>query len=313
MKNKLKIIFCGTPEYAVPSLEALAKVFEVVAVVAQPDKPSGRGERTISVPVKKVAERLGLKVLQFERIRDNVAELKKIPHDIIATVAYGQILSKEILEIPKYGVINAHGSLLPKYRGSSPIQWALIKGEKVTGVTIMQTAEGLDNGDILKMYPIDISEDDNAGTLFPKLAELSAKALVETLPLIAEGKIKPIKQNEAEATYFPMLRKVDGELDFSLSAGEIVGKVRGVNPWPGAYTMWGEQVVKVWEVRVSSLSQSNATVGQIIVSNPKDGLVVACGKGQAVEILELQLAGGKRLMAKEFLRGRIIPVGAVFG
>jgi len=310
-KNKLRVIFCGTPEYAVPSLEAVAHNFDVVAVIAQPDKPAGRGGATIAVPIKRVAERLGIKVLQFEKIRDNADELKKIPCDVMITVAYGQILSKEILDIPKYGVINAHASLLPKYRGSSPIQWALIKGEKVTGVTIMQTAEGLDNGDILTKYPIDIAEDDNAGTLFPKLAELSAKALVESLPLIVSGKIKPLKQNETEATYFPLLRKVDGEIDFCMNAVDITNKVRGVNPWPGAYTMWGEQAVKIWETKVSG--NRGATVGQVVVSSPKDGLVVACGGGETIEIVELQLAGGKRLNAREFLRGRIIPVGTVLG
>ena len=311
-KSKLRVIFFGTPEYAVPSLEALYANFDVVAVVSQPDRPSGRGNQVVATPVKAAAESLGIKVLQPPKIREAMEDLAQIPCDVMVTVAYGQIIPKQILDIARLGVINAHGSLLPKYRGSSPVQWALIKGEDTTGVTIMQTDTGLDSGHIWALFPISIDDSDTQQSLMLKLSKLSASALVETLPKIDSGEIASQPQEEGEATYFPLLRKTDGEIDFCDTAKSIVDKIRGLTPWPGAYTYLDDVVVKVWAASVTG-GVIGATGGEVIASNPADGLVVASGDAKGVYISELQLAGGKRMDIKDFLRGRVIPIGTVFG
>ena len=243
----MKIVFMGTPDFALYALEALVKSrHEIVAVVTQPDRPGNRGV-TVFSPIKKYAIEQGIPVYQYEKIsREGVADLRALSADLFVTVAFGQLLSKEIIDIPPYGIINVHASLLPKYRGSSPIQWAIIKGETVTGVTIMQTAEGLDTGDILYTEKLSINPFDNAGSMFEKLGALGARTLVEYLELLESGKAPaPTPQREEEASYYPMLKKSDGRIDWSNSADDVRNKMRGVTPWPGAFTKMGDKTVKI--------------------------------------------------------------------
>ena len=307
----MKVIFMGTPDFALYSLKALVASgkHEVIAVVTQPDKPGNRGAVTVS-PVKKYATERGIPVHQFEKIsRQGDDILSAYNADIFVTAAYGQILNQKILDIPKYGIVNVHASLLPAYRGSSPIQWALINGEKVTGVTIMQTNIGLDTGDILLQRSLEIDSDDTCGTLFHKLGELGAEALLEYLDMLSSGKeITPVRQDEKRASYFPMLKKADGKIDFNKSAAAVCDLLRGVTPWPGAYFMRGGKTVKLHSAEIAS--DMSGRPGKVLKAD-KNGLVVACG-GNAIRLKELQPEGKKRMTYTDFLNGNKITVGDIF-
>lgn len=305
----MRIVFMGTPGFAVPSLKKLIDTGRnVVAVVTQPDKASGRGNKLTPPPVKELALKSGLPVLQYNKIRaEGVTDLKALAPDLVVTAAYGQILSQEILDIPKYGVINVHASLLPKYRGSAPIQWAVINGDEYAGVTIMKTALAVDSGDMLLQKKIKIGEKESAGELFDRLAELGADALIEAIGLIERGAAVYIPQNDAEATHCKMLTKEDGLLDFKKTAGELDCFVRGVTPWPSAYYILDGKKFKVQEL---SAAEGSGKAGEVLTADVKHGLTVAVTDG-AVEITVLQAEGGKAMPAGAYLLGHAIPVGAI--
>lgn len=306
----MRVIFLGTPDFAVPSLRKIAQSnHEIVAVVTQPDRPRNRGIMTFS-PVKEAALELGLKVLQYERIsREGVEDLKELAPDIMVTCAFGQILSKEILAIPKFGVINEHASLLPKYRGSSPIQWSIINGENQTGVTIMKTAYEVDSGDILFADITNIGEEETAGELFRRLSIIAADSIVKALDIIESGNAVYTPQNHNNATYCKMLCKADGKIDWTKSAEEIKNFVRGMNPWPCAFTTLDEMVFKIHKVSVVK-SNFTGSIGEIVNSD-KNGLIVACGSG-FVSIDVIQAPNAQKMSAKDYLIGHKMQVGSIF-
>jgi len=305
----MKIVFMGTPEFAVPSLRALIGAgHEIAAVVTQPDRPSGRGKVLTPPPVKTAAEAAGIPVLQPAKIRTEefFAELSSYSPDLICVTAYGRILPKSILDLPPYGCVNAHASLLPRYRGAAPINWAIVRGESVTGVTTMLMDEGMDTGDMLLKREVAIEDDDTGETLSRKLAAVGGELLVETLALLEEGGLSPEKQDETLATYAPIIKKEDGLIDWSLPARDIRNLVRGMLPWPGAYTSLGGKMLKIFR---AALSEGEGQPGEVIKSGGRT-LRVAAGKG-ALDVLELQIEGGKRLESAAFLAGRKIPEGAI--
>ena len=302
----MKIVFLGTPDFAVKPLEAiLNSKHEVVAVVTQPDKPVGRKAIITECAVKSFAKSMGVKTLSYNKIRvEGVNDLKALQPDIMVTCAYGQILSREILDIAPKGIINIHASLLPKYRGAAPIQWAVINGDEETGVTIMQTEEGVDTGDIISVKTTKISKTETAGELFDRLSILGAELIVETLDKLENGTATKTKQNEDLATHVKMLKKEDGLIDFTKSATEIVNLTRGLNPWPVAFTYLNGKTLKIYsceEVEFSGIA------GEVLVCDVNNGIIVACGKN-AIKINELQLEGGKKMTARDFTVGRKIPV-----
>jgi len=301
----------GTPEFAVPSLRALVDSGdEVVAVVTQPDKPKGRGLEVAPPPTKVLAERHGIPVLQPAKIKTEefFNELKKFNPDLICVAAYGKILPKNILDLPHYGCINVHASLLPKYRGAAPINWAIIRGEKVTGITTMKMDEGMDTGDMLLKKEIPIEDEDTGETLSEKLSEIGARLLIETIRLLKEGQLNPIPQDHSQANYAPMLKKEDGKIDWQKSAEEIRNLIRGALPWPSAYTNLEGKLLKIYKVR---LAGGEGKPGEVIKS--ESGILrVATGKG-ALDILKLQIEGGKKLETQVFLRGRKIKEGTILG
>lgn len=299
----------GTPDFASGALEALIEAgHEITAVYTQPDKPKGRGKEVQMTPVKEVALKHNIPVYQPVRIKnaEEVEVLRGIPADIYVVAAFGQILSQEILDIPKYGCVNIHASLLPKYRGAAPIQWAVIDGEEKTGVTIMQMNAGCDTGDILytKEYILDAKE--TGASLFDKLMVLGAKAIVEALPLIEAGKLTPVPQNDAEATHAAKLTKELGKLDFNKSAIELERLIRGLNSWPSAYTSFRNKQLKIWEAEVVDALGIPGT----IVAVDKESFTIATGEG-GLRILSLQLEGKKRMETKDFLLGYPVTVGEV--
>jgi len=301
----------GTPEFAVPSLRALIESGEeVVAVVTQPDKPKGRGLEIVPPPTKILAEKHRIPVLQPAKIKTEefFIELKKFNPDLICVAAYGKILPKNILDLPTYDCINVHASLLPKYRGAAPINWAIIRGEKVTGITTMKMDEGMDTGDMLLKKELPIDDEDTGETLSEKLSEIGGKLLIETIRLLKEGRLNPIPQDHSQATYAPMLKKEDGKIDWKKSAEEIKNLIRGTLPWPGAYTNLEGKLLKIYKAR---LAEDEGKPGEIIKSD-SDTLRVATGKG-ALDILELQIEGAKRLKTEEFLRGRKIKERTILG
>lgn len=308
----MKVVFLGTPDFAVPSLNALIKSkHEVLAVVTQPDKKVGRERKLCYSPVKTLALEHGVKVLQFNKIRiEGVDELKNLNADIMISCAYGQILSQEIIDIAPYGIINVHGSLLPKYRGASPIQQAVIDGEEETGITIMQTEAGIDTGDILSVVKTKIGEDETAGELFERLSYLGGELLIETLDKIEQGKITPIKQDDSKATHVSMIKKEDGLIDFTKPAVVIFNKIRGMNPWPVAYTRLNDKMLKIFKSEVVLVDAENAKEGEVVFADKNLGLIVKCGQG-FLKITELQLEGGKRMASYDFLLGRKIAVGDI--
>ncbi|MBO5165132.1 MAG: methionyl-tRNA formyltransferase [Lachnospiraceae bacterium] len=319
----LKIVFMGTPDFAVGALQALVEAgHEIVAVVTQPDKAKGRSGKLSFSPVKECALENGLPVFQPERIKrpEAVAELKKYEADIFVVAAFGQILSKEILDMPRLGCINIHASLLPKYRGSSPIQWSVINGEEKTGVTIQQMNEGVDTGDILYQKEIVLDKKETGESLFDRLAVLGAEAVVEVLPLIEEGKVTPVPQNHEEATHTVMLDKAMGHMDFTKNAIELERLVRGLNSWPSAYTYFDGKQLKIWESDLCE-EEELSDEEQVYVKNAKPGEVVkveknrfavACGNG-ALWITSLQLEGKKRMSTHDFLLGNAMEKGMVLG
>lgn len=307
----MKIVFLGTPDFAIKPLEAILNSHhEVLAVVTQPDKPVGRKGIITPCDVKVFALSKGVKTLSYNKIRvDGVEDLKSLNPDIMVTCAYGQILSKEILDIAKYGVINIHASLLPKYRGSAPIQWSIINGDKQTGVTIMQTDVGVDTGDILKAVSLDITDTETAGELFERLSKLGAETIVSVLDDIEKGNVKPIKQDETQATHVGMLKKEDGILDFTKSTKDIVNLIRGLNPWPIAFTYHNGKTLKVYS---ASPIDCNGKAGTVISADVKNGLIVTTGDG-AIKINELQLEGSKKMSARDFLVGNKLQKGDILG
>ena len=310
----MRIAFLGTPDFAVPSLQMLIdRGYDVVGVFAQPDRPKGRGGKLTPPPTKVLAGQHGIPVFQPEKIRrpDGQEMLKSLAPDLMITAAFGQILSKENLAVPPLGCINVHGSLLPKYRGAAPIQWAVINGEKTTGVTTMLTDIGIDTGDMLLKKEIEILPDETAGELFDRIAILGAQVLEETLQALEAGTLQPVPQNEAEATHCAMLQKEDGHIDFQKTAQEIHDRIRGVSPWPGAYGLLDGQVLKLWKAKKATNWETQGEPGEILSADGKNGLIVAAADG-AVEILELQAAGAKRMDAKAYLRGKSLPVGGKF-
>lgn len=309
----MKVIFMGTPDFSVGTLEALvAAGHEVVLAVTQPDKPKGRGKEMQYTPVKECALKYNIPVYQPRRVREPecIEELRKYEADIMVVVAFGQILPKDILEMTEYGCVNVHASLLPKYRGAAPIQWSIIDGEEVTGVTTMQMNEGLDTGDMLLKVEIPIEEKETGGSLHDKLAEAGAKLCVETLEGLQAGTITPIPQGETTTSYAKMLDKQLGNINWSKSGVEIERLIRGLSPWPSAYTNWNDKVMKIWDASCVSV-ESDARPGTIIQVT-KDSFLVKTGEG-LLEVRELQIPGKKRMDAGAFLRGYQVKEGEVLG
>lgn len=306
----MRILFLGTPDFAVAALERIVGTDnEVVGVVTQPDRKRNRGEVSFC-PVKQFAVEKGIKVYQYESIRkEGVEDIKAINPDIMITCAFGQIISQEILDIPKYGVINIHASLLPKYRGSSPIQWCLVNGESKTGVTIMRTALAVDSGDILLQKEIDILPEENAEELFDRLAVLGGQAIVEALEIIADGRAVYTPQQESQATHYPMISKEDGKIDWSRSAREVFNKMRGFTPWPSAFTTLDGKLFKILKCVVSD-KIFDGKEGQVFVEERK--AYVVCGNG-TVELKEVQLEGKKAMPVSDFLLSGKLKTGVVLG
>ena len=307
----MKIIFMGTPDFSVGTLEALVDAgHEVVLVVTQPDKPKGRGKEMQFTPVKECAMKYQIPVYQPKRIREAecIETLRQYQADIMVVVAFGQILPKEILDMTPYGCVNVHASLLPKYRGAAPIQWAIIDGEAVTGVTTMQMDEGLDTGDMLLKTEVVMEEKETGGSLHDKLAETGAKLCVETLIGLEHGEITPIPQGETTTSYAKMLDKQLGEIDWHKSAVEIERLIRGLNPWPSAYTNWNGKVMKIWDATV--VNQTTDAIPGTIAKVEKDKFFVQTGAG-LLEICELQIPGKKRMDAGAFMRGYQIKEGEI--
>ena len=309
----MNIIFMGTPDFAVGALEAILEAgHNVELVVTQPDKAQGRSKELKPPAVKVCALEHNLPVFQPEKIKkeEAVAVLKQYNADLYVVAAFGQILSKEILDIPKFGCINIHASLLPKYRGAAPIQWAVIDGEEKTGVTIQQMNEGVDTGDILLQKEYVLSEDETGASLFDRLCVLGADAVVETMDMIENGTINPVKQNEAEATHAKMLSKAMGEIDFSKDAVVIERLIRGLNSWPSAYTYYKGKTMKIWSAKVCTFEgeQNQGT----IVNKDKESFTVSCGK-DALQIFEIQLEGKRRMSVKDFMLGAALEIGEQLG
>ncbi|MCC6366433.1 MAG: methionyl-tRNA formyltransferase [Bryobacterales bacterium] len=300
----MRLVFLGTPRFAVPTLQAiLGAGHEVAAVYTQPDRPKGRGRQLLPSPVKECALAHGLRVEQPERVRrpEVVEQLKAIGADAMVVVGYGQIIPQTIIDLPRLGIINVHASLLPKYRGAGPIQWAIANCERITGVTTMRIDAGLDTGDMLLKRETGIGPEENAIELGGRLAVIGAQLLVETLDGLARGVITPIPQDNAEATYAPILKKEDGLIHWSLPAPQIHCRIRGFQPWPGGFTTFRGYMLHIWQARVAEegLNQPPGT------AVPKDGrLLMACGENSTLELLELQLEGRKKMPAQAFLNGQ---------
>ena len=310
----MRIIFMGTPDFSVGTLEALVEAgHEVVLAVTQPDKPKGRGKEMQFTPVKECALRHGIPVFQPKKVRDPecVEELKKYQADVCVVIAFGQILPKEILEMTPYGCINVHASLLPSYRGAAPIQWAVIRGEKISGVTTMQMDEGLDTGDMLEKTEIILDEKETGGSLHDKLAEAGAKLCVHTLDKLVQGDLTPQKQGESPTEYARMLDKKLGDINWEQSAVEIERLIRGLNPWPSAYTDWNEKTMKIWEADAVPGENTEKAPGTI-TDVTKDDFAVQTGDGQ-LRVRALQIPGKKRMEADAFLRGYQVKVGEHLG
>ena len=309
----MKIVFMGTPDFAVGTLEAIIEAgHEVLLVVTQPDKPKGRSGALQYTPVKECALAHGIEVFQPTKIRleENVEFLRKYEADIFVVAAFGQILPKSILDMPKYGCINVHASLLPKYRGAAPIQWAVINGDPVTGVTIQQMDIGVDTGDIILTKELAISEEETGGGLFDKLAVVGAEACIEALEQIANGTATRTPQNHAEATHVSMISKEFGNIDWDKSATEIERLIRGLNPWPSAYTKLDGKTFKIWKAKVVSAENEYAT--GCIIHVGKGQMEVQTGNG-VLSLLEVQLEGKKRMEVDAFLRGYHVDEGTFLG
>jgi methionyl-tRNA formyltransferase len=310
-----RTIFFGTPSFAVPTLKGLLEgPDEVVAVVTQPDRKKGRGQRVAFSPVKEEALLNGtseIVLFQPERVREETFQgnLRDLHPDLFVVAAYGQILPKSLLEIPRYGAVNVHASLLPKYRGAAPIAWAILKGERVTGVTIMRMDEGMDTGDVLSQREIPMEDEETAETLHDKLASLGAPLLLETVSRMKRGEVTPIRQDSSRVTYAPPLKKEDGRIDWRREAIEIDRQVRAFSPWPGAYTLVEEQFLKIYRGEVRG-EKTGGNAGKVLWVG-MDFIEVGTGGGSFL-IKEVQREGKNRLRIREFLTGHPIPVGTVF-
>lgn len=317
MAQSEKLVFCGTPQFAVPTLEKLVEAsFDVRLVLTQPDRPKGRGLELVASPVKQTAVRFGLPILQPEKIKQDEelrAKLKEIDPAAIVVVGYGRIIPSWMLQLPRYGNINLHASLLPKYRGAAPIQWAIANGESLTGVTTMQLNEGLDTGDILLQEELAIADDDTAETIAPRLAAIGADLMIKTLRGLVQNSIKPEHQNGAEATLAPVLKKEDGRIDFDRTAQEIYDRFRGFQPWPGAFTTFRRRNLNMTAMKAASdrIVQEEILTAQLLVRNER--LFVGCGSGTVLEFLELQPEGKKRISARDFLHGYRLQIGERLG
>jgi len=311
----MRLVFLGTPEFAVPTLERLVQAgHQVLAVLTQPDRPRGRGRETAAPPVKQAAMRHGLAVYQPERVRrpEAVEYLRGLAPDLMVVVGYGQIIPQSVIDIPPLGILNVHASLLPAYRGAAPVQWAIAKGERRTGVTIMRIDAGLDTGDILASAETEIGAEENAIELAGRLAGIGADLLVETLAGWAAGRIEPRKQDSARATYAPILKKEDGLIDWQQPAAAIHQRVRGFQPWPGAYTRFRGQTLNIWRaraVRDPEASAGGVPAGGFFSLKPP---LVAAGEG-ALELVEVQLEGRKRISAGDFVNGQRLKENDILG
>lgn len=306
----MRIVFMGTPDFAVPSLQALIDAgHDVCAVYTQPDKPQGRKQILTAPPVKTLALEHDIPVFQPNTLKneDEQARLRELAPEVIIVVAYGKLLPKAVLDIPPHGCINVHGSLLPRWRGAAPIQWAVIAGDEMAGVTTMQMAEGLDTGDMLLTYETKVGEKETAGELFDRLAQSGAELLTQTLVKLDE--ITPRPQDDAQSCYAHMLDKQMAVIDWSKSAHEIDCLIRGLNPWPIALTTLSGERLKVFAAEKAA---GNGEPGTVLEADPKKGLTVACGEG-ALKLTEIQMVGGKRMKATDFLRGHAIEVGTKLG
>lgn len=311
----MKVVFMGTPDFAAETLKALIRAgHEVTAAVTQPDKPRGRSGEPMPSPVKVLAAQHGIPVLQPRRIKtpEAVAQLKQYAADVYVVAAFGQILSQEILDLPKYGCLNVHASLLPKYRGASPIQHAIIDGEETTGITVMQMDAGLDTGDILYKKECAITPEDDYETLHDRLAALGGEAITEALSLLEQGKLVPVRQEDALSCYAPLIQKAMGRIDFTKPALAIDRLIRGLTPWPSAYTDYKGKQLKVWRaVPLPERDCGGRPPGEILETG-KNSVTVAAGEG-ALELLELQLEGKKRMNAHDFLLGVKMLPGEILG
>lgn len=304
----MKIVYMGTPDFAVGPLEAIIQAgHEVAAVVTQPDKPKGRGKEMAQSPVKVCALQHQIPVLTPVKIKaqEAVEQLKQYPADIFVVAAFGQILSEEILQMPKYGCVNIHASLLPKYRGAAPIQWSIIDGETETGITIMQMDKGLDTGDILFQQKVPITAEDTGESLFDKLAKAGAELIVDALDKIQSRDVHPVPQDEEKSSYAKMLTKAVGRIDWNASAAEIERLIRGLNSWPSAYTQYHGKQLKIWKAKVVPTVQG---MPGMIADVTKDEVIVCTGDG-ALALEEIQLEGKKRMSTREFLLGRSFEIG----
>ncbi len=310
-KDKLKIVFMGTPEFAIPSLKMLlGEGYNVCAVFTKPDKPQGRKQVVTPPPVKVFAQENGIEVFQPEKLKTEAIEkvFEELDPNLIVVVAYGKILPASIINFPKYGCINVHGSLLPKYRGAAPIQWSIISGDVEAGVTTMFMDEGLDTGDILLQDKIFINGDETSGELKERLSEIGAKLLIKTIKDLESGNLSRIKQNDDEATLSPPLDKITGDIDWNKSAQEIHNLIRGANPWPIAHTLLRGKNFKIYRSKVSN--KFSSTPGKIVLIDP---LTVGCGDHTSLELLEVQIEGKKRMTAESFSRGYRLSDKTVLG
>jgi methionyl-tRNA formyltransferase len=307
----IRTVFMGTPEFALGTLQGLIDAgCDMIGVYTQPDRPKGRGKQLAAPPVKELAQKYAIPVFQPAKLRapEAVAELQALAPDLVVVVAYGQILPQSVLDIPKYGCINVHASLLPKYRGAAPINKVIMDGETETGITTMHMDAGLDTGDMLVKRSLTISENETAGELHDRLAALGRETMEETLRQLCAGELAPEKQDDAQTCYAPMMQKEDGRLDWSRPAAELHNQVRGLDPWPGAYTTLDGELLKIAATRVAA---GSGEPGRVVAADAS-GITVACGEGLLV-IGQLQLAGRKRLTAADFLRGQPLPAGTRFG
>lgn len=305
----MRIVFMGTPDFAVPSLQRLLDDgYEIAGVFTQPDKPKGRGYKLAPPPVKELALQHQLPVFQPEKMKDGTALgiLQELAPELIVVVAFGRLLPKEILELPRYGCVNVHGSLLPKYRGAAPVQWSVLNGDQTAGVTTMYMAEGLDTGDMILSRSVEVGPDETSGELYARLADLGADALSETVRLIAKGEAPRTPQDDTASCYAPMLTKELARIDFTKSAAEVLNLVRGMNPWPVAHTLLGGKLLKVYRARIVD---GSGALGCVVDSHR---LIVACSNG-AVELLEIQAEGSKRMLAADYLRGHPVAAGSFLG
>lgn len=306
----MKVVFMGTPEFAVPTLEALVENHDVAAVITQPDKPKGRGKKMIYPVVKEKAIEHNITVYQPLKVKDKefVDIIRSYEPDVIVVVAFGQILSEDILNIPKYGCINVHGSILPKYRGAAPIQWSIINGEKYGGVTTMYMAKGLDSGDMILKAEDKIAEDDTYGTLYERLSQIGADLLIKTLDLIEKGEAVRVQQNDEDSTLAPMITREMEHIDWNKTSESIVNLIKGLNPQPVAYTIHNDEKLKIW-FAVKAEEDYNGTPGEIVDVRKKDFIVKT--KDGAVVVTEVQAQGGKRMTADAYMRGHAIEKGTV--